>query len=100
MTTFDFTGKTIIVAGAGGIGAEIAKILSNAGSRIILLDISEKGLDSLLLDINSGVGYHCDFSDISSIEPLVKKIVTENGPIDDLVYAAGIGEVRPVKLCK
>lgn len=100
MMTFDFTGKTFIVAGAGGIGAEIAKFFSKAGSKIILLDICEKGLESLLPDLNSGVAYRCDFSDIPSIEPLVKEIVAGNGPIDGLVFAAGIGEVRPVKLCK
>ena len=100
MKMFDFKGKSIVVAGAGGIGAETARLLSEMGSRIILLDVSEKALSTLLPSLTDGISYLCDFSDISTIEPLAKLVTAENGPIDGLIYTAGIGDVRPIKLCK
>ena len=100
MITFDFNGKIFVVAGAGGMGAEIAKTLSRFGARVILMDVSEPTMAKVLPSLPSGKAYSCDFSDLTTIEPLVKEIVAENGPIDGLVYTAGIGDVRPIKLCK
>lgn len=44
MNMIDFTGKTFIVSGIGGIGAETTKLLDSWGAKIILMDIDEKNI--------------------------------------------------------
>lgn len=102
MNGIDFTGKTIIVSGAGGIGAETARLLNSFGARIILLDIREDGLYDTLAKLNgeSNKSYICDFSKVEDIEPIIKEIIKENGPIDGFVHCVGVGSVRPLKMSK
>lgn len=96
-----FSNKTIIVAGAGGIGAATATKLNSYGGKIILLDVNDEAMRRTLSILDGeNYAYHCDFSDVSSIEPLIKRIVEENGPIDGFVHCVGIGSVRPLKMSK
>ena len=48
MSKIDFTGKSLIVAGAGGIGAATAIALNEYGAKIIVLDINENGINELM----------------------------------------------------
>lgn len=101
-SAIDFTNKTFVVAGAGGIGAATAKTLNAYGARILLLDLNENNLNRTLLELK-GEGnktYICDFSAIHTIEPCVNSIIEENGPVDGLVFCVGVGVVRPLKLSK
>ena len=102
MKGYDFTNKKFIVSGAGGIGAETAKLLNGFGARIILLDISEENLNRALasLEGDDNKAYICDFSNIDGINPVIKKIVAENGFVDGFVHCVGIGSVRPLKISK
>lgn len=102
MTGLNFKGKKFIVSGAGGIGAETAKLINELGATIILMDISEENLNNTLttLDGEENKKYICDFSDIESIEPIIKQIVVENGPVDGFIHCVGIGAVRPLKMTK
>jgi len=80
-SAIDFTNKTFVVAGAGGIGAATAKTLNAYGARILLLDLNENNLNRTLLELK-GEGnktYICDFSAIHTIEPCVNSIIEENG---------------------
>ena len=100
MNKFDFSHKTIIVSGAGGIGAETARLLSSYNAKIILLDICQGKIDSTL-PILLGEGhtsYICDFSKVSEIESIIKQIVKEHGPLDGFVHCAGIAKVIPLKV--
>lgn len=102
MKGIDFYDKKFIVAGAGGIGAETAKLLNEYGAQILLLDISEDNLAntfSALVGINNKK-YCCDFSNIESIEPLIRQIIEENGAVDGFVHCVGTGAVRPLKMSK
>lgn len=102
MRGFDFSNKKFLVSGAGGIGAETAKLLNSCGASIILLDISEDNLNSVIVSLEKGdnKAYICDFSNIDGIEQVIKQIVTENGPVDGFVHCVGIGSVRPLKMSK
>lgn len=102
MRGYDFSGKKFIVSGAGGIGAETARLLNSFGANIILLDVSEENLNTALTSLENGnnKSYICDFSNIMEIEPVIKQIVVENGPIDGFVHCVGIGAVRPLKMSK
>lgn len=99
MALLDFTGKKIVLAGVGGIGKETASLLSSLGAQLALVDIDSNALEttSKLID-GSCIGlYECDFSDVASISPLVKRIVKEIGPVDGFVYCVGITESRPIR---
>lgn len=102
MSDIIFANKTFVVSGAGGIGAVTAKLLNQHGANIVLLDISDNNLKNTinLLNGDKNKCYKCDFSDIESIEPIIKTIVKENGPIDGFVHCVGIGSVRPLKMSK
>lgn len=98
----DFTGKTIMLAGVGGIGSVTAQFLSSLGARMILLDVFE---DKLKEVINSLQGdghtyYVCDFSAIDTIEPLLAQVIKEQGAVDGYVHTTGVGTVRPLKMSK
>ena len=87
MNIMDFSGKRIIVAGIGGIGCAVVSMLKMLGARVICVDLKD-------------TEYTYDFSDVASIEQLVQTIVAKEGPVDGLVYAVGIGSVRPLKMTK
>ena len=102
MNKFDFSHKTIIVSGAGGIGAETARLLSSYNAKIILLDICQGKIDSTfpILLGEGHTSYICDFSKVSEIESIIKQIVKEHGPLDGFVHCVGTGAVRPLKMSK
>lgn len=98
----DFTGKDIVLAGAGGIGSATAILLASLGSKMILLDVAEDKMRETIEQL-PGEGhkyYVCDFSIIESIEPVISQLIQENGPVDGYVHCTGIGSVRPLKMSK
>ena len=102
MNGINFKGRKDIVSGAGGIGAETAKLLNEFGASIILLDISEENLNNTLTSLkgDNNKTYYCDFSNVEGIEAVVKTIIDENGAVDGFVHCVGIGAVRPLKMSK
>ena len=99
----NFCGKKILVAGASsGIGRQTAITISRLGASVILIARREEKLQQVLSELDgNGHAYYClDLSDLSSIEPGFKQIVLENGPIDGLVYAAGVDISLPLQLFK
>lgn len=102
MNGINFKGRKYIVSGAGGIGAETAKLLNEFGASIILLDISEENLNNTLTSLkgDNNKTYYCDFSNVEGIEAVVKTIIDENGAVDGFVHCVGIGAVRPLKMSK
>lgn len=98
----DFSGKTIVLAGAGGIGAATAELLASLGARMILLDVVEEKLKETVARLpGDGHAYYvCDFSTVESIEPLMAQMIQEQGPVDGYVHTTGIGAVRPLKMSK
>lgn len=100
MALLDFTGKKIIIAGVGGIGLETAVLLTNQGAQLALVDVNTDALEKASEQIGkSCIGfYECDFSDVSTIPSLVKKIISEIGSVDGMVYCVGITDSRPIKI--
>lgn len=89
----DLTGKKIIVAGASqGIGRDTAIMLSKLGAQVIALARNEEKLkETVGMLEGDGHSYkYLDLADLDSIETCVKSIVEQNGPMDGLVYCAGI----------
>lgn len=101
MSEINFKGKTFIVAGAGGIGAATAVALNHFGADIIVLDVNKACINALMPKLRgNNSSYICDFSIVDNIEPLIKTIVNEHGPVGGLVFCVGVGSVRPAKMSK
>ena len=60
----DFSNKTFIIAGAGGIGTATAIKLNSFGGKIILMDVNDGAMnETLSLLRGENYAYHCDFGD-------------------------------------
>ena len=95
---FDLTGNVALITGGnGGIGRSIAIGLAKAGASVaifarnieknnkILSELKELGISVLVLTV--------DVTDRSALEPALKKVEQELGPVSILVNNAGIKSV-------
>lgn len=101
MTTiklFDLTGNVAIITGGnGGIGRSIAIGLAKAGASVaifarnneknkkILSELEELGISAMVLNV--------DVTNRSALEPAIKKVEQELGPVSILVNNAGIKSI-------
>lgn len=96
----DFSGQKILIMGASsGIGAETARLLSELGALTILVARREVQLAEVAGSLH-GEGhryYSADLGEIEQIEPLIRMIVEQNGPLDGYVNCVGIGDIRPLR---
>ena len=98
---FDFTGKNILLDGAGrGIGFEVARLLNSLGANVILVDSNKEVLDAALSAIGSSncSGKEFDLGNHGEIINLIKEIVQDNGPLDGFVHCVGVRCRRPINL--
>lgn len=75
-------GRVLITGGASGLGAAVARAVTDAGGTAIVID----------RDISSVAenGFEADVSDTRATEELVRRIVEQYGGLDSVVTAAGI----------
>lgn len=95
----DMTERKVVVTGASsGIGRQVAITLSQLGAKLVLIARREDKLQETVQALEgTGHCYYCaDLSAVDSIEPLVKQIIAEQGAVDGLVYAAGVGTSLPL----
>ena len=89
---FDLEGKTALVTGAsGGIGADIARALHEAGATVGLSGTRVEPLEALAKEL--GARAHvlpCNLSDPEAVDALPKQAVEAMGSVDILVNNAGI----------
>lgn len=101
MSIIDLTEKNIIITGAGsGIGQETAVTASNVGAKVVMLDISEEGLNATMAMLE-GEGhsmYVVNLCENDCIAPLVKTIVEKYGTIHGVVHCAGISSRKPLNV--
>ena len=101
MEIIDLSNKTIIVTGAAsGIGRETAIVASKVGARVVMLDLSEEGLQETmsLLEGEGHSAHVIDLCDTGSIAPLIKTIAEQHGMIDGVVHCAGISSRKPLNV--
>jgi short-subunit dehydrogenase len=87
--------KTILLTGAtGGIGSEIARLLSSNGAHLILVDMQESLLESLAMELGAGLPYiKTIVADLSTSEGRkhVRTFMDEQyDSLDVLINCAGI----------
>ncbi len=88
-TTKPFDGRVVAVTGAAsGIGREIARVFSQAGATVAMLDINEPALEPLVADLGC-TAYGCDVTDVQSVATAFAAISSDLGGLDILVSNAG-----------
>ncbi|AWB88089.1 SDR family NAD(P)-dependent oxidoreductase [Mycetocola zhujimingii] len=90
-----FNGKVAVITGASaGIGEGFARHAASLGMRLVLADISEKGLLALADELTAtGVEVEAVVTDVSSdesVEALAVRAVERFGNVDMLINNAGI----------
>lgn len=85
-----FTGRTIIVTGAGsGIGRATATRIANEGGRVIATDVVAERLDALRSELD-GFDVETVVGDVAATETIDALIAAAGEPIDGLANVAGI----------
>lgn len=103
MNIIDLTNLTFVITGAGsGIGRETAKVLSEQGAKVVLLDLNREGLDETksLLEGEGHIMRAVDLTDFEALPELVKGIIAEIGTVDGLVHCAGISSRKPLNVLR
>jgi len=92
-------GKVALITGGGGrlkksLGRTMAKKLAAEGVRVVVLDIDDKGISSVVKEIKDAggyaVGYHCDVTKLETVKEVAERIFQEVGNVDILINNAGI----------
>ena len=99
---FGLGGRVACLTGGGsGIGAALAKGLSQAGARVVVLDIDDDGAAATVATIASqggeAVAWHCDVTDRAAVEATADKVVGDFGQVDILVNSAGTAYRSPAE---
>jgi NAD(P)-dependent dehydrogenase (short-subunit alcohol dehydrogenase family) len=91
MTAYDLDGlKALVTGGASGIGLATARLLSERGAEVAVLDLDPGRLSPPLL------GFTADVRDDRSVRAAVEQAVEALGGLDILVNNAGIGAAGTV----
>jgi NAD(P)-dependent dehydrogenase (short-subunit alcohol dehydrogenase family) len=88
-----FTGRTIIVTGAGsGIGRATATRIANEGGRVIATDVVPERLDALRAELVDGAGLAVEtvVGDVAAAETIEAIIAAAGSQVDGLANVAGI----------
>lgn len=95
MTDNRFSGKTVIITGAGGgLGRTFALAFAAAGANVVAADINRAGAEETAAMINAegggAIGVAVDVTDRASLDALVAAATGWQGRIDVLVNNAAI----------
>ena len=90
----DFTGKVVVITGAGGVlCSAIAKAVAQTGAKVALLGRTLKKLqvveEAILAEGGMAKSYACNVLEKDTLEKTHKKILEDLGPCDILINGAG-----------
>lgn len=93
--SFDLTGRVAIVTGGnGGIGRSIALGFAQAGAAVAIFGRNEEKNAATLAELEAtgapAIAVKVDLTDREALEPAVRRVEAELGPVDILVNNAGI----------
>ena len=90
----ELAGKVAVVTGGGsGIGAALARRLTNAGAVVTIADIDETGLADVAAEVGCST-VRLDVGDMVAWEETLADVVARDGGLDIVCLNAGIG-TRP-----
>lgn len=83
----------LITGGASGMGAATARLLSQYGAKVALLDVNKEAAEKTAAEIN-GIALQCDVTQPESVEAAIKAAEKEHGVARICVNCAGIVHSR------
>lgn len=101
MTTYDITGKSVIVTGAGGgIGSATTRALVQRGAHVILIDLSRESVDAVAntLPDERVLPLAADVTSTEQMTAAVDAAVERFGRLDVVFANAGIANDPPTTL--
>ena len=92
--THDFTGKVVVVTGAGGVlCGDMARAYAQAGAKVAALDLNEAAVQKLAEEVTAEgfimKGYKANVLELEALEAVHAQILADFGPCDILVNGAG-----------
>jgi 3-oxoacyl-[acyl-carrier protein] reductase len=99
--TFDFSGQTVLVTGAGrGVGAEIAQLFHRSGARVALTDVDASLVERAARELDesgqTAIGLALDVREKSAFENARDRVAEAWGRTDILVNNAGYAKRTPM----
>ena len=90
----DFTGKVVVVTGAGGVlCGDMARAYAMAGAKVAALDLNEEAVKKLAEELKAEgyvcEGYKANVLDREVLEEVHQQVLTDLGPCDILINGAG-----------
>lgn len=88
---FDFSGKNVIVTGGcGGLGRGIAAAFTEAGAKVLVMDISDR-MEDIVREDGHAFGIRVDLADRNDLKAGFEKAMEMlHGRLDVLVNCAGV----------
>lgn len=94
MTDDRFAGRVVLVTGGGsGIGAEVCRRFATGGALVAVLDRDGESARAVAGEVG-GLALTADVADAAEVDSAVETVVSELGPITDLVANAGVGRAK------
>ena len=92
--THDFTGKVVVVTGAGGVlCGDMARAYAQAGAKVAALDLNEEAVQKLAAEVTAEgfimKGYKANVLELEALEAVHAQILADLGPCDILINGAG-----------
>ena len=90
----DFTGKVVVVTGAGGVlCGDMARAYATAGAKVAALDLNEEAVKKLAEELKAEgfimEGYKANVLEPEALEEVHQAVLRDLGPCDILVNGAG-----------
>lgn len=90
--------RALVTAGAGGIGAVVARTLHAAGARVHVCDVDRSALDRLATECRGITGSMADVSAAADVDRVFEDVKGILGGLDVLISTAGIdGSSAPIE---
>jgi len=92
--THDFTGKVVVVTGAGGVlCGDMARAYAQAGAKVAALDLNEAAVLKLAEEVTAEgfimKGYKANVLELEALEAVHQQVLADFGPCDILINGAG-----------
>ena len=92
------SGKTALITGAArGIGLATARLMSQNGIRIAMIDRDAEELESVVHTVEGAKAFICDVADPAAVADMVRAVDSWSGQIDCVINNAGVADFGPIE---